>query len=57
MSQRLTSPSWNSAIARLLRARGGQDTADALIAAIGEVVDHNGACLPAFHHDAPPEVL
>jgi DNA-binding CsgD family transcriptional regulator len=57
LSQRLTSSSWNSAVARLLRASGDQETADALIAAIGEVVDHNGACLLAFHHDAPPEVL
>ena len=57
MSQRLTSPTWNAAVARLIRASGGQETADALIAAIGEVVDHNGACLLAFHHDAPPEVL
>ena len=57
MSQRLTSPTWNAAVARLIRASGGQETANALIAAIGEVVDHNGACLLAFHHDAPPEVL
>ncbi len=57
MSQRLTSPTWNAAVARLIRASGGQETANALIAAIGEVVDHNGTCLLAFHHDAPPEVL
>jgi len=31
--------------------------ADALIEAIGEVVDHDGTCLLAFHHDAPPEIL
>ena len=57
MNQRLASEEWNTAIARLIRAGSGQETADALIDAIGEVVDHDGTCLLAFHHDAPPEIL
>ena len=57
MTQRLASEEWNTAIARLIRAGSGQETADALIDAIGEVVDHDGTCLLAFHHDAPPEIL
>lgn len=57
MSKRLASAEWNVAVARLIRASSGQETADALIDAIGVVVNHNGTCLLAFHHDAPPEVL
>ncbi len=57
MNKRLASPEWNRALARLIRARDGQETADALIDAIGAVVTHNGTCLLAFHPDAPPEIL
>ena len=57
MSKRLASSEWNAALARLIRASGGQETADALIDAIGAVVHHNGTCLLAFHPDAPPEIL
>ncbi len=57
MSKLFAGSEWNAAVARLIRASGGQETADALIDAIGQVVNHDGTCLLAFHHDAPPEVL
>ena len=57
MNKRLVSSEWNAALARLVRASGGQETADALIGAIGAVVNHNGTCLLAFHPDAPPQIL
>jgi DNA-binding CsgD family transcriptional regulator len=57
LSKRLASPEWNNAVAELLRARGGDQTADALVSAIGKLVDHSGTCLLAFYRDAPPDVL
>ena len=57
MNSPLISSDWFDAVAELLAADGGEATADALIAAIGKVVDHEGTCLLAFHSFAPPEVL
>jgi DNA-binding CsgD family transcriptional regulator len=57
LTRKLASLEWNDAIARLIRASDGRETADALIEAIGEAVKHDGTCLLAFHHDAPPEIL
>lgn len=57
VSSRFDSPEWHSAVAQLIRAGTLQATCDALIAAVGLVVNHEGTCLLAFHHDAPPDVL
>lgn len=57
MRTRFDSPEWHQSVARLIRSGDAQSTCDALIAAIGIVVTHEGTCLLAFHHDAPPEVL
>lgn len=50
-------PEWHQAIARLIRAAGGEGLADALAKAMGLAVRHQGTCLLAFHRDARPEVL
>ena len=57
MSKPLASAEWNKAVARLIRADGGDGPAASLTAAISEVVDHDGTCLLAFHANAPPQVL
>jgi len=41
----------------MLAADDGKQIADGLCKAIDQVVDNNGPCLLAFHHDAPPEVV
>ena len=51
------SPAWHATIGDLLAADDDQAIADALTAAIGQAVVHDGTCLLAFHADAPPEVL
>lgn len=57
MRSRFELPDWHAAVAGIIAA--GNDTAmgDALIDAIGVVVNHEGTCLLAFHSDARPEVL
>lgn len=57
MRRRLDSSDWNTAVAAIISATDDQVTADALINAIGMIVDHEGTCLIAFHKDASPEVL
>ena len=57
MTARFATADWHSAVARLIAASRGEETADALIEAIGFVVRHDGTCVLAFHRDAPPEVL
>jgi DNA-binding CsgD family transcriptional regulator len=57
MVHALTSPAWQAAVGRLVAAGVSDATAPALIAALGEVVDHQGTCMLAFHRDAPPEVV
>ena len=57
MATPLTGAAWLEAMAGLVAADGGDATADALIAAIGTIVEHEGTCLLAFHNFAPPEVL
>lgn len=57
MRSRFESPEWHAAVARVIGSGTAQATCDALIDAIGLVVDHEGTCLLAFHRDAPPEVL
>ena len=57
MPARFATPDWHAAIATLIAASCGEETADALIEAIGLVVRHDGTCLLAFHKEAPPEVL
>ena len=57
MPARFATPEWHAAVARLIAASGGEETADALIGAVGFVVRHDGTCLLAFHREAPPEVL
>ena len=57
MQYRLESPDWHTAVAGVIAATNDQTVADALIDAIGSIVDHEGTCLIAFHKDASPEVL
>lgn len=57
MRRRLDSTDWNTAVAAIITAADDQTAADALIEAIGSIVDHEGTCLIAFHKDASPEVL
>jgi DNA-binding CsgD family transcriptional regulator len=57
LSRPLASSEWNDAVAGIIRAATPSETAAALAAAIGQVVNNEGTCLLAFHHDAPPEVL
>ena len=54
---RFASSEWHAAVSRLIAAESGEETADALIDAVGFVVRHDGTCLLAFHRDAPPEVM
>ena len=48
---------WLDSVAGIISAGDGEATADALIAAISQIVRHEGTCLLAFHAFAPPEVL
>lgn len=57
MSRHFQSPEWHAAVADLISQTSGEKTADALIEAIGQVVNHEGTCLLAFHRNAPPEIL
>ena len=57
MRTRFDAPEWHAAVAKLVRSGDAQATSDALIAAIGLAVDHEGTCLIAFHRDSPPQVL
>ena len=57
MRTRFDSSEWHAAIAKLVRSGDARTSSDALIAAIGLAVQHEGTCLLAFHRDAPPEVL
>ncbi len=57
MQYRLESPDWHNAVAGIISSTDDQSAADALIDAIGSIVDHEGTCLIAFHKDASPEVL
>ena len=57
MSHELTSSAWQAALGRLVASGVSGETAPALVGAIGEVVDHQGTCMLAFHRDAPPEVV
>ncbi|MFQ5982727.1 MAG: LuxR C-terminal-related transcriptional regulator [Woeseiaceae bacterium] len=57
MQYRLDSPDWHSAVAVIISSTDDQSAADALISAIGTIVDHEGTCLIAFHRDSSPEVL
>lgn len=44
-------------MAAIIASTDDQSIADALINAIGTIVDHEGTCLIAFHRDSGPEVL
>ena len=57
MRSRFESTAWLAAMARLVRDDDVSSASAALIEAIGAAVEHEGTCLLAFHHDAPPEVL
>ena len=54
---RFEDPAWHATIGDLLAADDDQAIAGALIAAVDQVVSHDGASLLAFHADATPEVL
>jgi DNA-binding CsgD family transcriptional regulator len=53
----LGSTEWQHAVARLIMAGASAQATPALIAALSQLVDHQGTCLLAFHRDAPPEVV
>ena len=57
MTSRFETNDWHDAVARIISASQPQGCADALIDAIGTVVNHEGTCLIAFHRDARPEVV
>jgi len=57
MRSRFESPEWHAAVADAIAAGDATTRADALVTAIGVVVEHEGTCLLAFHRDAGPEVL
>ena len=57
LKNRFDTLEWHSTVARLVRNDDEQSTADALIDAVGQVVDNDGIVLLAFHRHAPPEVL
>jgi DNA-binding CsgD family transcriptional regulator len=57
MRYRPESSDWHNAVAGIISAADERTAADALIEAIGSIVDHEGTCLIAFHKNAGPEVL
>ena len=57
MQYRLDSPDWHAAVAKIISSKDDDAVADALIQAIGTIVDHEGTCLIAFHRDSSPDVL
>jgi len=57
MGSKFESAEWHSAIAAAIAAPDSGALADALVDAIGVVVEHEGTCLIAFHRDTSPEVL
>lgn len=57
MQYRLNSPDWHNAVAGIISSSDDQSIANALINAIGTIVDHEGTCLIAFHKDSGPAVL
>lgn len=57
MKSRFESPAWLGAMAQLVHNDDADLSANALTDAIGIAVEHEGTCLLAFHHNAPPEVL
>ena len=57
MQSPFDSSDWLEALSRIIASDGGEATADALIDAIGCIVEHDGTCLLAFHSFAAPEVL
>ncbi|MDH3612303.1 MAG: helix-turn-helix transcriptional regulator [Gammaproteobacteria bacterium] len=57
MRTRFDAPEWQNAVATLIRSGDALATCNALVAAIGLVVDHEGTCLLAFHEDAPPDIV
>jgi len=57
MVSKFESPAWHKAVANIIGSTEGKPVAVGLTTAIGEVVDHEGTCLIAFHKDARPDVL
>jgi DNA-binding CsgD family transcriptional regulator len=57
MTSKFESPAWHKAVADIIGSTEGKPVAVGLTSAIGEVVDHEGTCLIAFHNDARPDVL
>ena len=57
MRTNFDSPEWQQSVAQLLQSHDAASTCDALVALIGNVVNHEGTCLLAFHPDAQPDVL
>jgi DNA-binding CsgD family transcriptional regulator len=57
MQNRLSSADWHAAVAAIISSTEDLSIANALINAIGTIVDHEGTCLIAFHKDSGPEVV
>ena len=57
MRTRFDAPEWQRAVAALIRSGDAYATCNALVDAIGLIVNHEGTCLIAFHADAPPDVI
>ena len=53
MRTRFDSTEWHNAVAKLVRSGDVQASCNALINAVGLIVNHEGTCLLAFHKDAP----
>ncbi|HSD68973.1 MAG TPA: helix-turn-helix transcriptional regulator [Woeseiaceae bacterium] len=57
MRSKFNSREWHEAVAGIVAGTNHKAIADALVAAIGLVVDHEGTCLLAIHSDARPDVV
>jgi len=57
MSGSFDTVEWHAAVADIIRGDDFRSVSDALIRAIGHVVEHEGTCLLAFHRDARPDVI
>lgn len=57
MRSKFNSTEWHQAVAGIVAGASCEAIADALVWAIGLVVNHEGTCLLAIHSDARPEVV
>ncbi|MDH4047048.1 MAG: helix-turn-helix transcriptional regulator [Gammaproteobacteria bacterium] len=57
MRSKFESAEWHQAVANVVAGTDHAAIADALVSAIGLVVDHEGTCLLAIHSNASPDVV